>query len=180
MLYTRIIVVSASVKAVEELINTIPAQVPKNQEVLPINPKDPNFPKSYYQRIINQDDVLFDIFGLAGDLIKYDFVLEIPIDGSPGIILLVDQDPPESYESSKGILALLHGYDLEAPIVVVDTASNSDAAFMRTQLDLLEKEPLLSCDLKNLNSIKNVILTLVELIPDYAANQNLLRALKQL
>ncbi len=178
-IYNRILIVSALEEEVRQLINAVPAQTSTLET--PIKPaKDPKYPRGYYRKIIDQKDLIFDIFGLTGDIAKYDFVLEITLEGLPGVILLVDQDRPETYEASKAILALLHSYNLEVPIIVVDISPISNTELMREQLGVLEEELFLNCNLKDLKSIKNVILTLVRLIPEYAENQELLIALSQL
>src|SRR5258708_6094284 len=106
MVYTRILILSALEEEVSEWLNAVPSQGPFYPDNPIVDKKDPTrHARGYYRKVINQHELIFDIFGMAGDLKKFDWMLEVTLEGLMGIIFLVDQRKTESYEDSKAFLA---------------------------------------------------------------------------
>lgn len=182
--YTRVLIVSAE-EAVSDFINALPSLYPLHDGP-GADKQDPlsRF-STYFRKIIdNHDDFLFDVFGFAGDIQRFDFILEIAVEGIPGMIILVDPRRAETLENSKILIALIRAYNQQGSTpkayLIVGTSPDTNPGLVRAQFGLEEGEHLAVCDLSDLNSIKSVLLTLIRLIPEYATVTRLVTALTQL
>jgi len=178
---TAIMVVSPLIEETVEWINVLPSEGKLHDSPTQVSPKKPSIRMRHCYRTVNHSDERnFDVSAYAGDIAAFDFALEISILGVNGVILLVDHRRPESYQAAKEILTLIRSYELKAIIAAVDVSPDANPVLMRAELGLLDEELYLRCDLIDPQSVKEVMMTLVRLIPEFANNTRLMDELNQL
>lgn len=177
--YGRILITSVHEEAVCAFIDAIPASESLVANFVTDKQNPSSRAGSYFRHIIDHEDFTFDIFGFSGDIKRFDFQVEFVLESVPGVILLIEQLDAESLNNSRVLLDFIRAFTPKVYLVVV-TSPVIAAGFLRTQLALSETEPLLSCNIKDPNSVKHSLLTFLQLIPQFAENTVLLTKLAQL
>jgi small GTP-binding protein len=119
-----------------------------------------------FGRITVDDELVLYLFGTPGQK-RFDFMWEILSEGMLGFIVMVDSTRPETYREARSILETFRAY---APTPYVVTANKQDMEDswdledMRIALRLDPRIKLLPCNSFDKESVKNVLLELLDSI----------------
>src|SRR5258708_30310860 len=137
---------------------------PKNKTPHP-NPSNTTVAMDFV-RITVGDDLVLYLFGKPGQR-RFDFMWEILAEGMLGFVVMVDSTKPETFREAKSILETFRAY---APTPYVVAANKQDipdawpADDLRIALRIEENVKLLPCVAKDKESVKNVLLQLLDSI----------------
>jgi small GTP-binding protein len=125
-----------------------------------------------FGRITVDDELVLYLFGTPGQK-RFDFMWEILSEGMLGFIVMVDSTRPETFREARSILETFRAY---APTPYVVTANKQDMEDswdlddMRIALRLDPSIKLLPCNSFDKESVKNVLLELLESIMSELGN----------
>jgi uncharacterized protein len=110
---------------------------------------------------IDQDLVLY-LFGTPGQQ-RFDFMWEILSEGMLGYVVLLDLARPASLDEAAGLLDLFRDLARAPFVVAANKGSLDDRRLVRQirgRLSLAPDVPLISCDARDRQSVKETLLTL--------------------
>jgi len=153
-----IIVLSPFEEEPVEWLKTLPSEGKLIGADFPmINKRKPSMRLSVcYRTCVHRDELNFDVQVLGGDVKLLDLLVEFYLHTARGVVLLVDQNRPESHPASREILTLMRSYqDLKLMIAAVDIAPAPNPDLMRKQLELLDDELYFRSTSKTLGASKS-------------------------
>src|SRR5919108_386108 len=116
-----------------------------------------------FGRITFGSDLVLYLFGTPGQD-RFDFMWEILSEGMLGFIVLVDGERPESLDEAAHMLELFRGM-AKVPFVIAANKVNGDGdgitAAVRERLTVDVPAPVVTCDARDRESVKEVLLTLL-------------------
>ncbi len=119
-----------------------------------------------FGRITVDQDLVLYLFGTPGQK-RFDFMWEILSEGMLGFIVMVDSTRPETFREARSILETFRAY-APTPYVVAankqDLPDAWDLDDIRLALRLSSKVKLLSCVATKKDTVKNVLLELLNSI----------------
>ncbi len=114
---------------------------------------------------INPELALY-LFGTPGQE-RFDFMWEILASGCLGYLVMVDSTRPEQLREAANVIRYFTEM-LDVPFIVVankqDDPTGLPVDYIRYRLNLPDYVPVLPCVAKDRESVKNVLLTLLDLI----------------
>jgi uncharacterized protein len=119
-----------------------------------------------FGRISIDDELVLYLFGTPGQK-RFDFMWEILSEGMLGFVVVVDSTRPETFREARSILETFRAYAPTPYVVAANKQDRPDAwepEDMRIALRLDSKIRLLSCVAVEKESVKNVLLELLESI----------------
>ncbi|MBI3538201.1 MAG: ATP/GTP-binding protein [Chloroflexi bacterium] len=119
-----------------------------------------------FGRITVDKDLVLYLFGTPGQK-RFDFMWEILSEGMLGFIVLVDSARPETFREARNILDTFRGYSNTPFIIAANKQDDDDAwppADLRIAMGLDENVRVLPCETSDRNSVKNVLVQLLEVI----------------
>lgn len=137
-------------------------------EIAPDVPLAPGQVAMDFGRVTVDDGLVLYLFGMPGGR-RYDFMWEILHDGLLGFIVILDSRHPYSFRESKSIFETMRAY---APVPYVLAANFQDIRDrwrvndLRIALHIPADVPIIPCVATERESVKRVILTLLEQIVD--------------
>ncbi len=153
--YTRILIASVNADAVDDFIKAISSPYPivygrtdNSNSRLPLS--------IYFRKIIDHEEVVFDVFGFAGDVKQVDFVFEISVEGIPVVVLLVPYQLANAIENTQAYLDLLRAWQIKT-FIIADLKPSDNVAMLREQLKLSDNESLLTCSISDPQSVHEVL-----------------------
>ena len=117
-----------------------------------------------FGRITVDDDLVLYLFGTPGQR-RFDFMWEILAEGMLGFVVMVDSSKPETFREARSILETFRAY-APTPYVVAANKQDHEDAWKPEDLRIAlriehENVKMLSCDAKNKESVKEVLLELL-------------------
>ena len=116
-----------------------------------------------FGRITITDDIVLYLFGTPGQE-RFSFMWETLSEGMLGFVLLVDATSPQSVEDARSMIEFFKGM-AEVPFVVaankVDAEDAEALDLVRTDLGLDASVPLLPVDARDRESVKAVLIGLL-------------------
>ncbi len=117
-----------------------------------------------FGRIGIDSDLVLYLFGTPGQE-RFEFMWEVLGEGMLGYVLLLDSARPEAVAESLTILAAFRRMASVPFVVAVNRTDGIDEAAgrrIREQLDLAPSVPVVPCDATDRESVKGVLLALLE------------------
>lgn len=122
-----------------------------------------------YGKITIDDDTVLYLFGTPGQL-RFDFMWDILCEGALGVVVLVDSAKGERIREARPIIDYFYS-KLHVPYVVAANKQDLPGAwppeYVKTVLDLDDSVDVLPCVAKEKESVKKVLLTLLERIREH-------------
>ena len=119
-----------------------------------------------FGRIAIADDLVLHLFGTPGQK-RFDFMWEILSEGMLGLVILVDSTRPETFRETNRIIDFFISYR-DTPYVVAANKQDKPNAWSPDELRLALRLPahvkVLPCRANDRDSVKNVLLELLEVI----------------
>lgn len=119
-----------------------------------------------FGRITVDDELVLYLFGTPGQK-RFEFMWEILSEGMLGFVVMVDSTRPETFREARSILETFRAY-APTPFVVVANKQDLEDAWeledMRIALRLDKKTLLLPCISVDKNSVKQILLALLDSI----------------
>jgi uncharacterized protein len=116
-----------------------------------------------FGRITIDDELVLYVFGTPGEQ-RVDVEWKLLSEGMLGVVVMVDGDRPESAAEAAGMLDhLLGGFEGSPHVVAVNKAGGKAAILdeVRERMALEARVPVLACDARERESVKQVLLTLL-------------------
>ena len=124
-----------------------------------------------FGRLSIGDDLALHLYGTPGQR-RFDFMWEILADGMLGFVVLVDGATDETIADTKQILSFFTE-TAQVPYVVavtkVDEGEDDAVAEARTQLEIPDEVRVVSCDARDRESVKVVIVELLQTVLEEVA-----------
>ncbi len=122
-----------------------------------------------YGRITIDEDTVLYLFGTPGQL-RFDFMWEILCKGALGVVVLVDSAKGERIKEARPIIDFFYSR-LNVPYVVAANKQDLPGAwppeYVKTVLDLDDSVEVLPCVATDRESVKKVLLRLLEHIMEH-------------
>lgn len=119
-----------------------------------------------FGRITVDDEYVLHVFGTPGQF-RFNYMWSILSKDALGVILLVDSSDRSMFEEAKDMLNFFR-VKTDAPIVVALNHFNEkehiSAEELRKIMNIKEDIPIVDCDATNKESVKQVLIKLIELI----------------
>ncbi len=126
-----------------------------------------------FGRITIDDSNVLYLFGTPGQP-RFDFMWEILCRGALGVVVLVDSAKGDRIKDARPYIDYFNVH-LGVPYVVAANKQDIPGAwapeYVRTVLDLSEEVPVLPCVATDRESVKRVLLTLLDLVLHYAGEK---------
>ena len=126
-----------------------------------------------FGRITVDKDLVLYLFGTPGQK-RFDFMWEILAEGMLGFVVLVDSARPETFREARRILEAFRKYS-NTPWVVAANKQDQDDAWppedLKIAMQLDDRVRVLPCIATNKNSVKNVLLELLDVILESAPDE---------
>ncbi|NSW53159.1 MAG: ATP/GTP-binding protein [Anaerolineae bacterium] len=119
-----------------------------------------------FGRITVDDELILYLFGTPGQR-RFDFMWEILSEGMLGFVVMVDSTRPETFREARRILETFRAYAPTPYIVAANKQDLPDAwdlGDMRLALRLADDVHLLPCVSTDKETVKKVLITLLESI----------------
>jgi len=117
-----------------------------------------------FGRISVDDSLVLFLFGTPGQK-RFDFMWEILSEGMLGFIVMVDSTRPETFREASNVLNSFRSFS-PTPYVIAANKQDLDDAWdledMRIALRLEEQDQLVACVAQDKESVKQVLLALLE------------------
>ena len=117
-----------------------------------------------FGRITVDDSLVLFLFGTPGQK-RFDFMWEILSEGMLGFIVMVDSTRPETFREASNVLNAFRSFS-PTPYVIAANKQDMEDAWdlddMRIALRLDEGDQLVPCVAQDKESVKQVLLTLLE------------------
>ena len=117
-----------------------------------------------FGRITVDDSLVLFLFGTPGQK-RFDFMWEILSEGMLGFIVMVDSTRPETFREASNVLNAFRSFS-PTPYVIAANKQDLEDAWdlddMRIALRLDENEQLVPCVAQDKESVKQVLLALLE------------------
>ncbi len=121
-----------------------------------------------FGRITIDRDLVLYLFGTPGQE-RFDFMWEILGEGMIGYLLLIDATRDDAIEDAAGILGSFRAMARVPYVVALNRAAADDHALIedvRTRLDIPPEVAIVTCDVTDKESVKNVVLALLYSVLD--------------
>ncbi len=119
-----------------------------------------------FGRITVNDETALFLFGTPGQE-RFDFMWEILAEGCIGYVVMVDSTRPAHLREARHVIDFFNNM-LDVPFVVVANKQDDPTClpieYIRYRLGLPDYVPLLPCVATDRESVKNVLLTLLDLL----------------
>jgi hypothetical protein len=119
-----------------------------------------------FGKITISSDLALYLFGTPGQD-RFDFMWDVLSEGCIGYVVLVDSTEPSQFEATRNIIRHFNAI-LDVPFVVAANKQDNPAClpvdYIRFRLGLPEYIPLLPCIATNKESVKEVLLGLLEVL----------------
>jgi len=152
------------IKTITE-ISPILTEAPTSKED-EANVKDSTTVAMDFGRITVDDDYVLHIFGTPGQF-RFNYMWSILSKDALGVVLLVDSGDRNMIEEAKDMLNFFR-VKTDAPIVVAlnhfNEKEHTSKEELRSIMGIPESIPIVDCDATNKESVKQVLLKLLELI----------------
>lgn len=119
-----------------------------------------------FGRITVDENLVLYLFGTPGQK-RFDFMWEILSEGMLGFIVMVDSTRPETFREARSILEAFRAFSPTPYVVAASKQDLKDAwdlEDMRVALRLEDEIKMLPCVSTNKESVKNILLELLESI----------------
>lgn len=128
-----------------------------------------------FGRITIDKDLALYLFGTPGQK-RFDFMWEILSEGMLGFVVLVDSARPETFREARRILDTFRSYS-NTPFVIAANKQDDEDAWPPEDLKIalgLEKDTrVLACIATDKDSVKNILLELLYIILENAAEESI-------
>lgn len=125
-----------------------------------------------FGRIAIDDGNVLHLFGTPGQF-RFNYMWSILSNDAIGIILIVDSGDSETFDDAEDMLNFFR-VKTDAPIVVAlnhfKEKAHTDEDELRKIMHIPKKIPVLDCDATSKDSVKGVLLSLLDLIIDKGDN----------
>ncbi len=128
-----------------------------------------------FGRITVDKDLVLYLFGTPGQK-RFDFMWEILSEGMLGFIVLVDSARPETFREARTILDAFRSYSNTPFIIAANKQDDEDAwppADLKIALELDDNIRVLSCVSTQKESVKDVLVQLLEVILELVPEETL-------
>jgi len=119
-----------------------------------------------FGRIAIDDENILHIFGTPGQF-RFNYMWSILSSDAIGIILIVDSGDSEAFDDARDMLNFFR-VKTDSPIVVAlnhfKEKMHTDESELREIMSIPQKIPVLDCDATSKDSVKGVLLSLLDLI----------------
>lgn len=119
-----------------------------------------------FGRITVDKDLVLYLFGTPGQR-RFDFMWEILSEGMLGFVVLVDSARPETFREARRILETFRQYSNTPWVIGANKQDQEDAwapEDLKIAMELEDHSRVVPCVATNKNSVKNVLLELLEVI----------------
>ncbi|MBI3913776.1 MAG: ATP/GTP-binding protein [Chloroflexi bacterium] len=133
-----------------------------------------------FGRITVDQDLVLYLFGTPGQK-RFDFMWEILSEGMLGFVVLVDSARPETFREARSILDTFRGYS-NTPFIVAANKQDDEDAWppddLRIAMSLDENVRVLPCVSGDKNSVKSILVQLLEVILEYLPEESAAKSIK--